>query len=201
MPSGYTAGVADGEVTEFREYALRCARNFGALVMMRDEPFDAEIPEKLEPSTYHAENLEKCRQELMDLECATEEEIQAMVDADYEKLCAICSEALERKRTERQRYESMLEKARAYVPPTEDHKEYAEFLVKQLEESIKWDCDTTYYEDETKRFDRATWKERKMQKLRENISHHTKGQREENERTEKRNRWVADLRKSLETVG
>lgn len=37
MPTGYTASVQEGKVTEFRDFAMECARAFGALVMMRDE--------------------------------------------------------------------------------------------------------------------------------------------------------------------
>ena len=51
MPTGYTAEVQKG--ISFDKYALNCARAFGALVSMRDEPSDKEIPEKLEPSDYH----------------------------------------------------------------------------------------------------------------------------------------------------
>lgn len=36
MPSGYTAGVGNGSVVEFGDYAWRCARAFDALVTMRD---------------------------------------------------------------------------------------------------------------------------------------------------------------------
>ena len=45
MPSGYTEGVASGKVTEFKEYALLCARAFGACISLRDEPLSLEIPE------------------------------------------------------------------------------------------------------------------------------------------------------------
>ena len=44
MPTGYTAGILEGET--FEQYALQCAKAFGALVMMRDEPSDAPIPDQ-----------------------------------------------------------------------------------------------------------------------------------------------------------
>ena len=43
MPTGYTADIQDGKITTLREYALSCARAFGALIMMRDDPHDAPI--------------------------------------------------------------------------------------------------------------------------------------------------------------
>lgn len=40
MPTGYTADIKDG--ITFRDFALRCARAFGATIMQRDE--DISIP-------------------------------------------------------------------------------------------------------------------------------------------------------------
>lgn len=54
MPTGYTHKIKDGMT--FKEYALRCARNFGALMDMRDDPMDAPIP-IFTPSGYHEEKL------------------------------------------------------------------------------------------------------------------------------------------------
>ena len=44
MPTGYTSGVATGEIKDFKTYALQCARAFGACIMLRDEPMSDEIP-------------------------------------------------------------------------------------------------------------------------------------------------------------
>jgi len=45
MPTGYTCQVQDGMITEFKEFALLCARNFGACITLRDEPLSPDIPE------------------------------------------------------------------------------------------------------------------------------------------------------------
>lgn len=52
MPTGYTANVPDG--ITFEQFVWQCARGMGALVMMRDEPTGAPIPERFEPSDYNA---------------------------------------------------------------------------------------------------------------------------------------------------
>ena len=45
MPTGYTAPVEDGSITDLRAYALRCARNTGHLYStLQDVPLDAPIP-------------------------------------------------------------------------------------------------------------------------------------------------------------
>ncbi len=62
MPTGYTADIAKG--ITFQQYAWSCARAFGALVMMRDEPSDAPIPEAFTPSDYHVKALAEARAKL-----------------------------------------------------------------------------------------------------------------------------------------
>lgn len=52
MPTGYTSPLYEGKEISFEQFALRCARNFGALVMMREEPLDTPIPEKFNPCEY-----------------------------------------------------------------------------------------------------------------------------------------------------
>lgn len=52
MPTGYTAGVKDGTVTDFKAFVMQCARAFGALIDMRDDPSDVPIPKSFAPSSY-----------------------------------------------------------------------------------------------------------------------------------------------------
>lgn len=59
MPTGYTVGIADGKITTFEQYAMTCARAFGALVMMRDDPFDAPIPEEIKVADYYVTNAKE----------------------------------------------------------------------------------------------------------------------------------------------
>ena len=59
MPTGYTSDIYDGKDISFREYALKCARNFGAYVEMRDSSLDTEMPTEFEPSTYYRDKLDE----------------------------------------------------------------------------------------------------------------------------------------------
>ena len=63
MPTGYTAGVATGEIKDFKTYALQCARAFGACIMLRDEPMSDEIPE-FKPSDHYEKSLAKATADL-----------------------------------------------------------------------------------------------------------------------------------------
>ena len=61
MPTGYTATLMEKGQT-FQEFIMGCARAFGALIEMRDSPNDAPIPDKFEPSDYHAKRLIESRE-------------------------------------------------------------------------------------------------------------------------------------------
>lgn len=196
MGTGYTDGVATGKVTDFTEYAMQCARAFGACVMLRDEPMSSEIPE-FKPSTHHAENLERAKQALADFNAMTREQRRAMADREYEEAVSHAKKAIAEKRERLSRYESMLEQARAFEPPTAEHEEYARFLVSQLEESIKFDCDCSYYEERMTRKRLDIWEAEKRKSLRWDLSYHAKGVAEEEARTASRNTWVQLLRAAL----
>jgi hypothetical protein len=62
----YTIGVQDGSIKDFKTFALRCARAFGAGIMQRDDPMD-QPPKKLtEESSYHKTEMKKAEKELYD---------------------------------------------------------------------------------------------------------------------------------------
>lgn len=46
MPTGYTAGIIDGKIKDFKEFAKLCSRAF--IVHLRDEPINSEY-KKREP--------------------------------------------------------------------------------------------------------------------------------------------------------
>lgn len=199
MPTGYTAGVGDGTITDFTEYALQCARNFGACVTLRDEPLGSEIPE-FEASDYNATKLAEAEKALAEFLAMPEPKRREMHAAEHEKNIEAAQRGIAQKIEQRQRYESMLGRAKAFQAPSPDHDEYAKFLVSQLEDSIDWDCDTSYYENLKTPVPFAEWKSKKVKDLTRDIEYHTKGHREEMERTASRNKWVRQLKEALGIV-
>lgn len=196
MPSGYTAPVQDGTITEFREFALSCARAFGALITMRDDPADAPIPEKFEPSTgYYDGALERARRALAEVEGMPLDECEREAAAQHRHALEDRRKRQAEKDVVRQRYEAMLAKVEAWEPPSPEHVEMKAFMAKQLRESIDWDC--TVYGEEPERISGTEWREQMLAKARRDIEYHTEERRKEIERVEGRNRWVQQLRESL----
>ncbi len=199
MPTGYTAAVGDGTITDFTEYALQCARAFGACITLRDEPLGSEIPE-FEASDYNATKLAEAEKALAAFLAMPEQERREMHAAEIANNIEAAERGLAEKMVQRHRYETMLKKAKAFQSPSTEHNEYAKFLVSQLEGSIDWDCDTSYYEKLKKPVPFAEWKSKKVKDLTRDIEYHTKGHREELERTASRNKWVRQLKEALGIV-
>lgn len=199
MPTGYTAGVADGTITDFTDYAIQCARHFGACIMIRDEPLSSEIPE-FQPCDYNAKALTDAEETLSQFLAMKESKRRELHAAEHANNIEAAERGIAEKSEQRQRYEAMLAKAKAFRVPSPDHDNYAKFLVSQLEESIQWDCDTSYYDEIKQPMSFESWQSKKIKDLHRDIEHHRKSHREEVERTESRNRWVRQLKESLGIV-
>lgn len=145
MPTGYTAPIYEGEENfTFKKFAMRCARNYGALIEMRGEPLDAEIDfdKCLQPSDYYKKALERVQkeyQEFLDNPPTAEElgkKYDKKVNNDFEKFL----ERKESRKVLQERYAAMLEQVKAWEPPTEEHNNLKEFMISQLQESMDYDC-------------------------------------------------------------
>lgn len=193
MPTGYTADIAKG--ISFEQYALSCARAFGALVMMRDEPSDAPIPEAFTPSDYHATALADARAKLAELQTMNGEALLAAHSAAVKADEARNAEYAREKADLRAKYEAMLVQAKAYKAPSPDHEEYARFMVAQIEQSIEFDC--RIYPREPITADAATWLADQVQQALKSVRYHVEEHDKELARTASRNQWVSQLRQSL----
>src|SRR5438309_7441629 len=83
MPTGYTADVGNGKVTDFATFALTCARGFGALITMRDDPMDAEIPDEFPVDEYAMRAYIADSERLNELRAMDAEEAERQADTAY----------------------------------------------------------------------------------------------------------------------
>jgi hypothetical protein len=198
MPSGYTAAVADG--IDFEQFVMRCARGMGALIMMRDEPADAPIPERFAPSDYHIRKLEEATAALMNLRAMTGGEAEIAAEDAFSAETKRNTESVARNKELRSKYESMLAQVQAWTPPTPDHEGLKRFMTQQLTESIMFDCNDGYYEkNQPEQKTGDEWRALQVANQLHNVEYHSREHAEEVSRTESRNQWVAALRASLET--
>mgnify|MGYP003442462256 CR=1 FL=1 len=197
MPTGYTADLHAGEPQTFPQFALACARNFGALILMRDDPPDAEIPDRFEPSTYYAEALEEAKARYDQLQAMTVEQAdQAAAEAHAE---AFKSWADSKAKAEAvvARYQAMRAEVEAWEPPTAEHQGLKEFMLSQLDESIRFDGSTW---DQPTAKTGAEWLQAEKDRAYKNIGRYAEEQAKEIARAEQRTAWVRALRASLPTA-
>lgn len=198
MPTGYTAAIADG--IDFETFVMRCARGMGALVMMRDEPMDAPIPERFEPSDYHTRKIEESNVALAKLHAMSEDETEVAARESFDAETKTNSEEIARHCELRGKYEAMLKQVRSWNAPTPDHESFKKFMVDQITESISFDCDESYYEKhKPNQKTGAEWLANKIAEATRDVEYHTAEHAKEIERTEKRNSWLGALRNSIST--
>lgn len=195
MPTGYTAAVADGKITTFKEFALQCARNFGATITMREDPFDTPIPEEFKPSSYYADRLAEAQAELARLRSLSVDQQQKEWRQEHEDTCSRYKRYNEDIAVRQLRYQSMLFEVFQWEPPTPDHVNMKEFMIHQLEESIRFDCSYTYQMPSL--LPRSEWYEEKLAKAKSDVAYAEEEFRKELERVKGQNDWIAALRKSL----
>lgn len=195
MPTGYTADLYEG-AQSFEDFAWGVARGFGALISMRDEPLDAPIPEQLLPSSYHPDRIAQAKRELARLKVATDEQLAEAQENEREEAFAYRESYVREREARRQRYEAMLDQARAYEPPTPDHENFKATMIAQLEQSINFDCGS-YEPSVPEELPVAEYRAAKIAEAEREIAYHEKEFAKEVERCEQRTAWVQALRGSL----
>ena len=196
MPTGYTSTLHDGDQT-FHDFAMDCARAFGALIEMRDAPRDAEIPDRFEPWTeYHDERIEKATSLLAELDAMPPVEAQRRADAEYEESASRVAEAYSKADAIRGRYEAMRMEVEAWDPPTANHVEMKRFMLDQLARSIKSDCSTGWLKTPEPKTG-TEWVEAQRETALHDLDRYTGERAKEVARAEGRTAWLKALRESL----
>lgn len=196
MPTGYTCKVQDGTLTEFRDFALECARAFGALIEMRDQPAGVPIPDEFKADvSYYDQLIATGRAQLDALTGIKLAECDLRAAADHEQAMKGWHERKAERDRQRVRYASMIEKVEAWIPPTPEHYELKDFMLEQLRSSLKFDC--VGYDTPPEPQTGAAWLGDQVRRHERSISYGTEQRAKEIERVDGRNEWVRRLRESL----
>ena len=204
MPTGYGATAIDKKMS-FRDYALMCTRALGICVTMRDEPLDVLPPEEFKEEEdfnlkHHREGLEKDRVELARLEAMTNEEKISFGQAEMEADRQSTQEYLDKTRASNDYFRTLIAKAEAWVPPTEEHEGLKKFMLEQAELNID---SVDYSERELEKALAAAPVDYHIAAIKQamfGVGYHEKVLKEQTERgntPDSRNEWLKDLRDSL----
>lgn len=197
MPTGYTHDVGTGELTDFRAFALRCARAFGATVTQRDE--DINIPPRhREVDPYYTAKVSEAEQELERYKAMSLDEAEAEMEAEHKQAIEHQRRTISERNAQRERYEQMAALAEAWEPPTEEHRELKDFMVNQLVESIDFDCNTSYIPKPPPRQPARDWLRDKVMMVESRLSNARSRLHEQEDNCAAANAWIDALYASLE---
>ena len=196
--TGYVHYILDRDL-DFPAAMMNFARAFGTLSSMRDDSFDASIPEEFQVSDYHTMAREAAENAYKNLiEMSTEQRKEYGAKLRQDKISYhIHSRELEEKDVEKVR--AMQKIVETWSPPTHEHKALKKFALEQLEQSIRnvdldWDVrmgNIAIAKDAMDFFNEQ------LVSTKKSIAYHLDEYAKEKERVANQNQWLKDLRKSL----
>jgi len=193
MPTGYTHSISEG--ISFEKFTLNCAKAFGALISMRDEPNDAPIPTEIKPSDWNAKALKKAQSDLKKYEEMKLSEAEKLCQKDYDNELKRIAESELKDAKLKTDYELLLAKVKKWTPPIPEHEGLKNFMIEQIESSIKWDCE--HERSKPKKQNAEQWLLAQKRQAIKDIDYHTKANNEEIDCCAKKTKWIQDLIKSL----
>lgn len=195
MPTGYTQHLLDAkEPMKLRDWALLCARAFGACVTMRDDDLSIPAPKSLKPSTYHAKEIAKARRELKRLTSMSDAQRATYVKRERAKRTKRFQGYINSERTEIARHDAMHDQVEAWNSPPE-MTELKAFMLEQIR--ISRPTGSSYWHDEMERINKTDLHAADVAKAKQDIEYHTKEHAAEVQRTASRNAWLKVLYTSL----
>ena len=204
MPTGYTAGILDGKVNTFEEFATVCTRAFGATIHMRDNPMDSPY-EPRTPSDYHTNSIQSKRERLEEIESMSDEKIVEDFNTQLGEDLKYHQTKMEEDKRNLEKLNSMLESAKSWVPPTEDHQPFRNFMIEQVESTIKVDGDPSYHVNKMvgikKQMEEGInpkeYREETIQEIKSQISYHETEYQKELARCKDSNDWMDKFFESI----
>ncbi len=194
MPTGYSAPIQNNPNYTFPDFVWDCARAFGALIMMRDEPQGAPIPEFIPEDNYHTKRLQEATQQLKTAMGRSLEEWGVIWNEHNAAASEQHRKLVEQTAVTRNRYEAMLAQVKAWAPPSNEHVELKNFMVQQIESSIQFDC---WFPEPARTLPLREFITSEIDRMRDLVERYTQEAEKERERNEARNRWIRVLRESV----
>ena len=204
MPTGYTAGIIDGKITTFEQFATQCTRAFGATIHMRDNPMDSPY-EPRTPSDYHTNSIQSKRERLEEIESMSDEKIVEDFNTQLEEDLKYHQTKMEEDKRNLEKLNSMLESAKSWIPPTEDHQPFRNFMIEQIESTIKVDGDPSYHTNKMVEIKKQMeeginpkeYREETIQEIKGQISYHETEYQKELVRCKDSNDWMDKFFESI----
>ena len=203
MPTGYTAGILDGEIKTFPQFAKNCLRAFGATMHMRDEPLEKEYEPRM-PSDYYSKNISEKKAQILEYKTLSDKEIIAKEKQRLEESKSYHLKSIETAKANKKKLIKMLKKAREFIPPTPEHDEFKKFMIDQLESTISFDCCTKYHDEALiqikstlSNLDATELRKQLIAETEKSLAYYVEEEAKEIKRCNDSNEWVNQVFESL----
>lgn len=203
MPTGYTAGILDGKTTTFPQFAKLCMRAFGATIHLRDESLEGEY-EPRTPGKYHIEEIEKAKLLIKNAKHFSDKRIINEKESELTESKKYHLEAIKKAKQNLVKLNGILSEIRKWQPPTPEHAGLKEFMIKQLEGTIDFDCGTKYHDEKLVEIEKELLtlnapdiRCQMIEQGKKDFTYHNAENLKEIERCEQANKWVSDLMESI----
>ena len=191
MATGYTHPVADGEITDIKDFAATCARAFGAFVHQRDDSTKDELryPEPPLGGFYH-KAMREARTTLANWLASTEEDKYREWSEYYNKQRALLHKSHADDKVKRARYESLIAQLEEISVPSE-LKNYYDFMMEQLTTSLDHDCGNPGFSDRYYTpLEFVAWVKHQDEAVRRDVERYTEEYEKEVKRYEERVQYI-----------
>ena len=200
MPTGYTANIEEG--ISFREFALSCARAFGACLNFRDEPNDFKITNKFEPSPYYKDRAEGTLVELREIQSLSLQECELRERQALADESKMLREIKDKQLDLYKKYIYIRTQVENWKTPSIDHEPLKQFMIDQINDSIKFDCNNSYYEEKINQLTEKVinpkqWKIDRIRYLMDDYETYVNLYTQEVEKTRTSAIWIQQLNDSL----
>ena len=188
MPTGYTADILDGKVTNAQEFAAVCARAF--MFTMRDASADAPLRFPVRDDAYYSERLTNAIADLARWDNSTEEEKYAEW-SEYALTKEKRAEEAKEKADNNYRVLSRLLTEVKSISVPESHTGFKEFMIQQITETMRFDgaFNAEYYRVQGY----TDWVDSRRADILWDLDRATKGLREAEERYRQSHEWISTL--------
>lgn len=188
MPTGYTAKVQDGTCEKLQDFIWSCACAF---IPYYDSP---------DYIKYYQDELDKAKFRLKELLDMTRKQAIKFSEKRKQEIIRQSTKTIAEKNKQYERYCSMLNQIKFWEPPTPEHVELKEFMIKQLTDSIKYDCNCEYevqHIDKARHADKLYYWDRAVDDTTRDIEYYKRRLHAKQKNVSYFNKWKNDLANSV----
>lgn len=200
MPSGYTEGILSGTINDLNDFIWMCARGFGAFITQKDNIDEPPIL-KEKPNPYYKNKIKQLLNEQQKYNEYTDNDWQNEYLKYIEDQLKDIDDNIKEKIESKEKYENILNQVKEWIPPNENFHKLKSFMINQIEESIDFDCDTSFWQERKNKISNLKleqYKRNVLNDINESLISNKEYYDEEVQRVKERNQWKQQL---IESIG